>query len=213
MGASKMMGERLVTAANDIRGARRTRMCAVRFGNVIGSRGSVVPIFARQLLRKEPVTITDPNMTRYVMTIAEAASLVLEAGAEMHGGEVFVTKMRALAVKDLASAMARQLAGGRYDVVNTGVRRGEKMYEELISVDEIGRTVDLARLLVVLPPSSPDATSTTSPILEAHYRDAVRVEKEWNSSKDALMSEDDIVAYMEAHKLLDVYLEPGAGLQ
>jgi FlaA1/EpsC-like NDP-sugar epimerase len=212
MGASKMMGERLITAANEIRGARRTRLCAVRFGNVIGSRGSVVPIFARQLLRGEPLTITDPNMTRYVMTIAEASSLVLEAGREMQGGEVFVTKMRALAVKDLAAAMARQLTGGRYDIVTTGLRAGEKMYEELISVDEMSRTVDLARLLVVLAPNSTDTASTTSPILEARYRDLPRVEKDWNSSKDTLMSQDDIVAYLEQHKILEPYREPGAGV-
>src|SRR5262249_28322768 len=96
MGASKMMGERLVTAANEIRGQRATRFAAVRFGNVLGSRGSVLPIFARQLRSGVPVTITDEGMTRYVMKIEEAADLVLEAGMRMLGGEVFVTKMRAL---------------------------------------------------------------------------------------------------------------------
>src|SRR4051812_17395022 len=76
MGASKMMGERLIAAANEIRGTRRTRFASVRFGNVIGSRGSVVPIFAGQLLRGESITVTDEAMTRYVMTIPEAAALV-----------------------------------------------------------------------------------------------------------------------------------------
>src|SRR5207342_2839665 len=95
MGASKMMGERLVIAANEIKGGKRTRFSAVRFGNVIGSRGSVVPIFAGQLLRGEPVTLTHDQMTRYIMSIEHAVELVLDAGDRMLGGEVFVTKMRA----------------------------------------------------------------------------------------------------------------------
>jgi FlaA1/EpsC-like NDP-sugar epimerase len=141
MGASKMMGERLVGAANEIRGVRRTRFLSVRFGNVIGSRGSVVPIFARQLRRREPLTITHDAMTRYVMTIDEAAALVIEAGANALGGEVFVTKMRALRVVDLAQAMANRLTGGDWKATITGMRPGEKLYEELLTGDEIERTL------------------------------------------------------------------------
>ena len=159
MGASKMMGERLVIAANEIRGRNRTRFAAVRFGNVIGSRGSVVPIFAGQLLRGEPITITDDQMSRYVMTIDDAAELVLEAGQRMIGGEVFVTKMRALRVTDLAAAMGAALGNAKFDVVRTGLRPGEKLYEELVSADEAPRTVDLERLLVVLPADEDPKTS------------------------------------------------------
>src|SRR5207248_187487 len=122
-----------------------------RFGNVIGSRGSVVPIFMGQLLRGEPITLTDEAMTRYVMTINEATTLVLEAGASMRGGEVFVTKMRALRILDMAHCMAQMIGKESFDTVRTGSRAGEKLYEELMSNDERDRTLDLGRLLVVLP--------------------------------------------------------------
>jgi FlaA1/EpsC-like NDP-sugar epimerase len=206
MGASKMMGERLVIAANEIRGHRHTKFAAVRFGNVIGSRGSVVPIFAAQLLRGEPVSITDDQMTRYVMTINEAAELVLEAGDRMLGGEVFVVKMRALAITELAAAMAEVLDKPAVDVVRTGLRPGEKLYEELISVDERDRSVDLERLLVVVPTAE---NAKTTPELLAHYKGVPRTIKDWNSGTDKLMARSEIVDYLREHRVLDPYLRPG----
>lgn len=207
MGASKMMGERLVIAANEIRGHKRTRFAAVRFGNVVGSRGSVVPIFAGQLLRGEPVTVTHDQMSRYVMTIDDAATLVLEAGQRMIGGEVFVTKMRALRVTDLAAAMATALGKATFDIVKTGLRPGEKLYEELISSDEAPRTVDLERLLVILPP---DENATTTPELRQSYEGNRGVTKHWNSSNDTMMTQAEILAYLEEHGVLDAYRRPGA---
>jgi FlaA1/EpsC-like NDP-sugar epimerase len=205
MGASKMMGERLVIAANEIRGNKTTRFAAVRFGNVIGSRGSVVPIFAGQLLRGEPITITDPQMTRYVMTIDEAAELVLEAGELALGGEVFVTKMRALAVTDLAAEIARGLGKKNFDVKHTGARPGEKLFEELLAEDEIPRTRDLGRLLVVLPTDD----NGMSKHLRAHYAAHPTVQKEWHSAKDTKMTQDEIGKYLAEHAILDPYLTPG----
>ncbi|AKV01143.1 UDP-N-acetylglucosamine 4,6-dehydratase [Labilithrix luteola] len=206
MGASKMMGERLVVAANEIRGPRRTRFAAVRFGNVVGSRGSVVPIFASQLLRGEPLTLTDEQMTRYVMTIDEAAGLVLEAGARMLGGELFVTKMRALAVTDLASAMSEVLSRPPVDIVKMGLRPGEKLYEELLSAEEVPRTLDLERLLVVVPAEENSAASAE---LRKHYSEGARVTKEWNSSLDVRMTRAEIAAYLREHRILEKYLRPG----
>jgi UDP-N-acetylglucosamine 4,6-dehydratase len=208
MGASKMMGERLISAANEIRGNRRTIFSAVRFGNVIGSRGSVVPIFVGQLLRKEPLTITSDQMTRYVMTVDEAAGLVLEAGHRMLGGEVFVTKMRALRVLDLAGAMADLLSAGKFDVTMTGPRPGEKLYEELLADEEVERTVDLERLLVVLPSS--DAAPSHNP--RTAYRRARPVEKAWISSKDTLMTRAQIVDYPKTHRVLEPLIRPGGTL-
>ena len=202
MGASKMMGERLITAANEIRGGRRTRFATVRFGNVIGSRGSVVPIFASQLLRGEPLTLTDDEMTRYVMTIGEAADLVLEAGASLVGGEVFVAKMRALRVLDLAHAMSAILKRESFDITRTGARPGEKLYEELLASDELSRTVDLGRLLVVLPP--PESTAHTATLRDAYAGGTVT--KEWNSSRDTMMTRREIVEYLESHRMLDEML-------
>lgn len=204
MGASKMMGERLVTAANEIRGTRRTKFASVRFGNVIGSRGSVVPIFAHQLLRGEPVTITDDDMTRYIMTIGEAAKLVIEAGARALGGEVFVTKMRAVRITDLAQVMADALSEGRWERVRIGARVGEKLYEELLSRDELPRALETDRLLIVLP--SPETDYADRPTAEA-FGDARPVEKEWNSSKDTLMTCGEIAAYLRKHDVLGPFTD------
>lgn len=209
MGASKMMGERLLVAANEIRGTRSTRFSAVRFGNVIGSRGSVVPIFAGQLLRGEPLTVTNESMTRYVMTIEEAGRLVLEAGDRMHGGEVFVTKMQALKVIDLALAMATILDKKKFDIVNTGARPGEKLYEELLADEEYERTVDLPRHLVVLPPAS--ETQYARETLRA-YSAVATTKKIWNSAKDTLMTRDEIVDYLTRHSVLEPFVRPGGSL-
>jgi len=198
MGASKMMGERLVTAANEIRGQRQTRFAAVRFGNVLGSRGSVLPIFARQLRAGGPLTITDESMTRYVMNIEDAAALVLEAGMRMLGGEVFVTKMRALRIIDLANAMADVMLGRGCDFVRTGPRPGEKLYEELVSTDELPRTIDLDRLLIVLPPN--EANYEDRPSFSS-YPDGRRIDREWNSSRDRLMDCKEIAAYLRRSSL------------
>jgi UDP-N-acetylglucosamine 4,6-dehydratase len=205
MGASKMMGERLVIAANEIRGARQTRFAAVRFGNVIGSRGSVVPIFASQLLQGEPVTLTSDAMTRYVMSVREAADLVIEASLRMMGGEVFVTKMRALRVVDLAHAMAELLTGEAFDLTTTGARVGEKLYEELLAEEEMERTLELERLLVVLPTAD---SSLDDKSLRAAYGTGGAVTKPWKSSEDKMMTRPEIVAYLREHKVLEPFLPP-----
>lgn len=207
MGASKMMGERLVIAANEIRGGKRTRFAAVRFGNVLGSRGSVVPIFAGQILRGEPITLTHDQMTRYIMSVDDASDLVLDAGHRLMGGEVFVTKMRAVRVADLAIAMNESLGKRSSDIVTTGVRPGEKLYEELISSDEAGRTFDLERLLMVLPA---DDNDTSAAVLRAHYAGRPGVTQSWNSSEDVLMTKDEIRRYLADNKILAPYLTPGA---
>jgi UDP-N-acetylglucosamine 4,6-dehydratase len=203
MGASKMMGERIMGAANEIRGLRQTRFASVRFGNVIGSRGSVVPIFARQLLRNEPLLITDQAMTRYVMTVDEAASLVVEAGALAHGGEVFVTKMRALSVVDLAQAMANRLSAGKWSSTQTGPRPGEKLYEELLTNEERERTVEVERLLIVLPPAGAQFDGKPTP---STFAGGVKVTKPWSSAEDTLMTIAEIEAYLAEHRILEPYL-------
>jgi FlaA1/EpsC-like NDP-sugar epimerase len=143
MGATKRWAELIVSdkARQALKTNRGQRFCAVRFGNVLGSNGSVVPLFKEQIAHGGPVTLTDPEMTRYFMSIHEAAELIVQAGALSEGGDVFLLEMgNPVLIKDLAENMIR-LAGftvrgtdnpeGDIEVVVTGKRPGEKMFEEL----------------------------------------------------------------------------------
>lgn len=137
MGATKRVAELLVTGMNAVSDSKYT---AVRFGNVLGSRGSVIPVFQEQIANGGPVTVTDFRMTRYFMTIPEASRLVIYAGAHAKGGEVFVLDMGdPVRIYDLAEKMIL-LSGHTTEeikIVETGIRPGEKLYEELITSDEM----------------------------------------------------------------------------
>lgn len=157
MGTSKLMGERLITAANSSMRGCGTVFVSVRFGNVLGSRGSVIPIFCEQIRQGGPVTVTDPEMTRFIMSIKEAVRLVVESVSLSRGGEVFVTKMPVIRIQDLAEVMIRELSpayGHRPEdiaIAIVGARPGEKLYEELINHEETRRSWELERYFVVLP--------------------------------------------------------------
>ncbi|MGN8831904.1 polysaccharide biosynthesis protein [Selenomonas montiformis] len=134
MGCTKRVAEMIVQSMSEQ--TTNTHYAVVRFGNVLGSRGSVVPLFKKQIEMGGPVTVTDPEITRYFMTIPEASQLVLQAGALANGGEVFVLNMgKPIKILDLACEMIK-LAGYRpyvdIDIKFTGLRQGEKMYEELV---------------------------------------------------------------------------------
>lgn len=152
MGGSKFIGERLVIAANGYRGPHKTRLCCTRFGNVLGSAGSVLPVFARQIAAGGPVTVTEPEMTRFFMTLDESVELVLAALVSTHGGEVYVPKMHAMRLIDLAEAMVELYSGGKQiPIQHVGLRPGEKFYEELITDHEMGRCLETEKLLIVTP--------------------------------------------------------------
>ncbi|EFX94783.1 MULTISPECIES: polysaccharide biosynthesis protein [Streptococcus] len=136
MGATKRVAEMVVTSLNE---EGKTLFSAVRFGNVLGSRGSVVPLFKEQIAKGGPITVTDFRMTRYFMTIPEASRLVIQAGALMQGGEVFVLDMgEPVKILDLAKKMIT-LSGHTEEEIQiqeAGIRPGEKLYEELLSAKE-----------------------------------------------------------------------------
>jgi FlaA1/EpsC-like NDP-sugar epimerase len=141
MGASKRICELIVQSALGMgNGNATTKMMAVRFGNVVGSSGSVIPLFRDQIERGGPVTVTHPEVTRFFMTIPEAAQLILQAGAQGEGGETFLLEMgESIKIADMARDLIR-MSGLEPDedieIRFTGLRQGEKLYEELITEGE-----------------------------------------------------------------------------
>lgn len=155
MGATKLLAERLTISANYYTGDKRTVFSCVRFGNVLDSRGSVVPLFKNQIKNGGPVTITDPSMTRFVMGIPQAVDLILKSGAKAKGKEIFILKMPALKIIDLAEVMIEEFAT-LYEykpedihIKVIGKRNGEKIYEELMTEEEINYVTDYQDLYFI----------------------------------------------------------------
>lgn len=150
-GMAKALQERLMTTANLYDTGRRTIFISTRYGNVLGSRGSVVPHFSSLLAKGLPLTITDPEMTRFMMTLEESVELVLTALHEGVGGEVFVRKMPGHTIQDLAEVMLEKQKSSKEMIENIGIRPGEKIHESLLSAAEGVRTVEFGDYYVVLP--------------------------------------------------------------
>ncbi|HEY1738051.1 MAG TPA: UDP-N-acetylglucosamine 4,6-dehydratase (inverting) [Acidimicrobiia bacterium] len=145
-GATKLCAEKIFVQGNAYAAQSSTRLACVRYGNVVGSRGSVVPVFQRQAAEDGRLTITDERMTRFWITLPQAVDLVLYALAHMTGGEVFIPKIPSMRVTDLASAIG---AGLPQEVV--GIRPGEKLHELMLTSDESRHAVDAGDVYVVLP--------------------------------------------------------------
>jgi len=157
LGTTKLMGERLVTAANLNQENGGTIFSSVRFGNVLGSNGSVVPVFKDQITGGGPITLTDRNMTRFIMSVDETVKLVQKSLQIAKGGEVFVTKMPAIKIKDLAEVMVSQLGPelfnqtGSIEIKEIGKQSGEKLFEELMTKDESKRAIETDEFFMILP--------------------------------------------------------------
>ncbi len=142
MGISKAMMEKVMVARSRLCDPQRTVLCATRYGNVMASRGSVIPLFVRQLLEGRPLTVTDPSMTRFLMSLEDSVDLVLYAFAHAMPGDIFVQKAPASTVGDLAQAL-RELLRRDNPVRVIGTRHGEKLFESLVSREEMARAQDL----------------------------------------------------------------------
>jgi FlaA1/EpsC-like NDP-sugar epimerase len=202
MGTSKLMGERLMTAANALRRGERPIFASTRFGNVLGSRGSVIPVFKRQIKAGKPVTLTDPRMTRFIMTLEEAVRLVTESVFLIRGGEVFVTKMTVLRIADLAKVMVEELSpnNSAVPIKVIGTKAGEKLYEELINDEETRRTVELDSYFVVTP-----AFKSLYTDVEYAYPGMIAedVNHPYNSANEEPLSVEDLREYLKKYRLLE----------
>ncbi|AHY42547.1 polysaccharide biosynthesis protein [Stutzerimonas decontaminans] len=144
MGISKAMAEKLMVAKSRMIPESGPVICATRYGNVMASRGSVIPLFISQLKNREPLTVTDPNMTRFLMSLEDSVDLVLHAFEHAKQGDIFVQKAPASTVADLAQAL-KELFGCDNAVKVIGTRHGEKLYESLISREEMAKAEDMDR--------------------------------------------------------------------
>lgn len=145
-GATKLCEEKIIIQGNAYAAGSGTRLSCVRYGNVVGSRGSVVPLFRKQLAEGGTLTITDERMTRFWITLSQAVDLVEYALEHSVGGEIFIPKIPSMTVSDLATAMA---PGAPVEII--GIRPGEKLHEILITDDESRHTIDAGKVFVVLP--------------------------------------------------------------
>ena len=153
MGITKLLAERLVINANYYKGKRNTKFSCLRFGNILGSSGSVVNLFKDQIQSGGPITITDKTMSRYVMTISEALSFIMKATELSLGGEIFISKMKSINILDFADAMIEEFNHGHKEIKYKYIGRkpGEKNYEEIMTENEIETALEYEDLYIILP--------------------------------------------------------------
>lgn len=151
MGISKAMMEKVMVAKSRNLDVTKTVICGTRYGNVMASRGSVIPLFVEQMRAQKPLTITDPNMTRFMMTLADAVDLVLYAFEHGNNGDLFVQKAPAATIETLAKALAGILGKPDCEINVIGTRHGEKLFEVLLSREEMACAEDLGEYYRVPP--------------------------------------------------------------
>jgi UDP-N-acetylglucosamine 4,6-dehydratase/5-epimerase len=200
-GASKLMAERLISAAEYQKGPKQTTFASVRFGNVMGSRGSVIPLFRKQILEKRMVTVTDLNMTRYMMTATQAMSLMLKANELAQGGEVFVLKMPTVRLRDLVDVVIEEVCrkysiSEPIEIREIGLRPGEKRYEELMNEEEKLLAWELPDMYVIPSPFQemmdntpyPGAVLMQAREVNSHYEQPIDREilRDWILTEDLI---------------------------
>ncbi len=187
MGATKLLAERVMISSNVYSGENGTKFACVRFGNVLNSRGSVIPIFKKQIKKGGPLTITDVDMTRFIMNIHEAARLILNAVSISEGGEIFILKMPAVKVTDIAEVMIEHYAP-KYgykpediEIKLIGMRVGEKLNEDLMNPNEIYHAEEIDDLYII-------------------HRDVVEDHLDfiYNSSEIDLLSKEEVLEILKA---------------
>lgn len=195
-GVTKACGEKLMINANKLSDCKTKFLC-IRGGNVIGTRGSVIPLFRDQIAKNNEITVTDENMTRFLMNTKEAIGLIFKAVEKSIGGEIFVMRMPAVTLKTLTKVMAKMFGNPKTKVRKIDVRPGEKMDEVLISKHEIGRTKEISgEYFVILPQFKVKG-------LKERYRKFKLVKlKEYTSRTTVLLNEDQLEKLLRKEKWL-----------
>lgn len=195
MGISKALMEKMMIAKARTYGSSNTIFCGTRYGNVMGSRGSVIPLFISQILAGEPLTITDPNMTRFMMSIDDALDLVVYAFQHGQPGDIFVQKAPAATIETLANALKR-LFNKNSDIHTIGTRHGEKLYETLLTREEMARSEDLGQYYRI----PADVRDLNYACYFTEGQDDVSRHEDYNSHNTNQLNEDEL---MELLRKLD----------
>lgn len=210
MGATKLLAERLTVSANFYKGERKTAFSCVRFGNVLYSRGSVLPLFEEKI-KKGFITLTDPNMTRFIMSTFQAAVLILKVAKIAEVGEIFILKMPVVRIEDLAEVMIEKLApeyGYKPEEIKIkiiGKRAGEKLYEELMTEEEAEKAYEDEEMIVVLPQTF-DMTGELSYNLLDNFKRVQR--REYSSNGVKLLSKQEIKKLLSLSTLAEDTFTP-----
>jgi UDP-N-acetylglucosamine 4,6-dehydratase/5-epimerase len=185
-GATKLLMERIFTAANYYKGNRKTIFTSVRYGNVLGSRGSVIPQFFKSIQHSSNITITDPNMTRFNITLTDALNFILNSLKSSIGGEVFVPKLEAYKLEVLAEAII-DISGKDVKINYSSIRTGEKLHESMINEYESPYTVELNGEFVILSPSDFDKYVEIFPSVKTNC-----IEGSFSSDKVQMIDKSDL---------------------
>ncbi|MDF1507832.1 SDR family NAD(P)-dependent oxidoreductase [Robertmurraya sp. DFI.2.37] len=197
-GATKLTAERLISAAQYQKGPKQTIFSSVRFGNVMGSRGSVIPLFIKQIVKENKITVTDANMLRYMMTSTQAINLILEANEIAKGGEVFVLKMPIIKLCELVDVLIEEVTQ-KYNlskavaIKQIGIRPGEKMFEELMTEDEVRVGLETGNMYII-----------QAPYVGSHsYKDAHPIHNPPRVREDAAIDKETLRSWILEEKLVD----------
>lgn len=201
-GATKLLAEKLVQAANFSKGNAKTKFVAVRFGNVMGSRGSVIPLFKKQIEEKRKITVTDSEMTRFMMTLSQAVELIMDAGEISMGGEVFILKMPVIKLYDLAQVVVEETCSKlniekeEVELHIIGLRAGERKFEELMTKDESENAFDLGNMYSVI-------SSINSEFLHESYEKYKRARiGSYNSNDKIVLSKEQVRRMLKQEELV-----------
>ena len=190
-GATKFLMERLIVSANRYKGEHKTKFVCIRYGNVLGSRGSVVPLFMKQISNNKKITMTDPTMTRFTITMNQALEAIFRALKTGNGGEVFVPKLEAYRLGDLKDAIV-ELLNAKNETEIISVRIGEKFHESLINIDEIRNTFETDEDYIL--------TDNISNI--GHNIEKIKLKTVYSSDKVRLLSKNEIKKILIKEKII-----------